>query len=71
MRSSQILGLLLILAGVAVLWFRPAYTTKKSVLEFGEVKATVDEEQRIPRWVGGVAIGAGLVLIVGAARRQG
>jgi hypothetical protein len=71
MRSSQILGLLLILAGAALLWFRPAYTTKKNVLEIGEVKATVNEEQRIPKWVGGVAIGAGLVLIVGAARRQG
>ncbi|HET9294051.1 MAG TPA: hypothetical protein VFO06_07125 [Gemmatimonadales bacterium] len=71
MRSSQILGLLLILAGVVLLWLRPAYTTKKNVLEIGDVKASVDEEQRIPKWVGGVAIGAGLVLIVGAARRQG
>jgi hypothetical protein len=71
MRSSQILGLLLILAGAALLWFRPAYTTKKNVLEIGEVKASVDEQQRIPPWVGGLAIGAGLVLIVGGARRQG
>lgn len=71
MRLYQIVGVVLILAGIFVLWKRPTYTTRQDVVEIGEFKASVDQKESLPPWVGAAGIGAGAVLLFLAGRRKG
>jgi hypothetical protein len=70
MRPTQIIGVLLIIAGIFVLWKRPTYTDKKDVVEIGDFKASVKERETIPSWIGYVSIGAGVILLIAANRGQ-
>ena len=69
MKPMQIVGLLLILAGVFVLWKKPTYEKKKNVIEIGDIKASVDEHETVPTWVGAVAIGAGAIMLFAGSRK--
>jgi uncharacterized membrane protein len=71
MRLYQIVGVVLILAGIFVLWKRPTYTTRQDVVEIGEFKASVDQKESLPPWVGAAGIGAGVVLLLLSSRRRG
>ncbi|HSQ61540.1 MAG TPA: hypothetical protein VLT84_14145 [Acidobacteriota bacterium] len=71
MRLYQIVGVVLILAGIFVLWQRPTYTRREDVVEIGEFKATVNQKESFPPWVGAAGIGAGAVLLFLAGRRRG
>lgn len=68
MRLSMIVGVLLIVFGIAV--FAPGlrYPHQETVIDVGDFHAKVTERDRIPNWVGGVAIGIGGVLLLGARR---
>ena len=70
MKPTQIIGLILIIAGIFVLWKRPTYATKKNVIELGDFKATVDEQEAVPAWLGAVSIGAGVVLLLTGTRKS-
>lgn len=70
MRPLQIVALLLIAASVFVLWKRPTYTTRQNVIELGDFKASVDERESIPVWLGAVGVGAGVVLLLAAGRKR-
>jgi hypothetical protein len=40
------------------------------MFKFGDIEAKVQQEHRIPGWIGGMALGAGLVLfVVGVTKR--
>jgi hypothetical protein len=69
MRLLQVLGILFIIAGVAVLWMHPSYKSRKNVVTIGEWKATVAEREGVPLWVGAVAVGGGVALLLAANRR--
>jgi drug/metabolite transporter (DMT)-like permease len=69
MRIVQILGAILVAAGLFVLIKAPSYSSEKSVFKIGDVEAKVAHEQPISPWVGGVALAAGVVLIVAGVRR--
>jgi hypothetical protein len=70
MRALQILGVILIAIGLWVLLRPPSYTHERSVLKLGDVEAKVQHEQPVPGWAGGIALGAGAVLLViGLTRR--
>lgn len=71
MRPLTIAGVLLIVAGLFVI-FRPlSYTRDESVFKIGSLEAKVQQERAVPTWVGGLAIGAGVVLLVfGLVRRK-
>lgn len=71
MRLLLALGVALILAGTFVLWKRPAYRTRQDVVRIGEFKASVQQEEAFPLWVGAAGIGAGVVLLLVGARRRG
>jgi hypothetical protein len=67
----------LILAGIVVLglgafvFLRGAnFTSRRDVLEVGDVKVTSDEQHSVPPWVGGAAMVAGVVLIVAGVRKR-
>jgi cytochrome c biogenesis protein CcdA len=70
MRALQISGLVLIAIG---LWFiirPPSYSREESVFKFGDVEARMQEQRSLPGWVGGAALGAGLVLVAVGFRRS-
>ena len=69
MRVLQIVGAILILAGLFVLIRAPSYSSEKSVLKIGDVEAKVSQQYAIPPWAGGAAVIAGVVLIVVGARK--
>jgi drug/metabolite transporter (DMT)-like permease len=70
MRVLQIVGAILILAGLYVLIKSPSYSSDKSVLKIGDLEAKVSQQHAIPPWAGGAAVVAGVVLIVVGARKR-
>jgi hypothetical protein len=69
MRILQIVGAILIAGGLFVLIKSPSYSSEKSVFKIGDVEAKVSQDHAIPPWAGGVAIAAGVVLIVVGGRK--
>ncbi|GAA4328029.1 hypothetical protein GCM10023144_13390 [Pigmentiphaga soli] len=73
MKASLIIGVLLIVLGVAALGYKSfSYTSEETLLKVGPVEATADTRKTvgIPTWAGIAAIAVGLVVIV-AGRRRG
>ena len=67
MKSSVIMGVLLIALGAAALAYKNiSYKDKETVLQIGSLKATAETEKSIPipSIVGIIAIIAGVVVIV-------
>ena len=67
MKILPIAGVLLILAGAYVLVRGLSYTKSRDVVELGPLKASVEQQQVVPTWVGGLAITAGLVMVIAGA----
>jgi len=70
MRLSLIAGVLLIIAGAFVLYNGGSFSTQKEVLKLGDLKVTAEEQHPVAPWVAGVAIVAGLALVVTGARKN-
>lgn len=70
MRLSLIAGLLLVIAGAFVLYNGGSFTTQREVLKLGDLKVTAEEQHPVAPWVAGVAIVAGLALVVAGARKK-
>jgi hypothetical protein len=64
MKVLQIIGALLIAAGLYVLIQGASYPSDKSVFKVGGVEAKIEQHHAVPPWVGGVAIAAGVLLVV-------
>ncbi len=64
MKVLQILGALLIAAGLYVLIQGASYPSDKSLFKVSTSWAKIEEHHAVPPWVGGVGIAAGVVLIV-------
>jgi hypothetical protein len=70
MRTMPVVGAVLIAAGLFLIVRPPRYTSEERVLKLGDIEARMQQERRVPGWVGGVVLGAGLVLLVtGLAKR--
>jgi hypothetical protein len=66
MKSSLIIGLVLIALGAAALVYKSfSYTTEETVLQIGDLKATAEVKNQvaIPNTLGLVAIIAGVIVI--------
>jgi hypothetical protein len=71
MRPLIILGLVLLALGAFVVFRGVNYGSQRSVFKVGDFEASVEQKRPIPQWVGGVAIGAGVVLtLTGFLRRR-
>jgi len=71
--TIRILGFVLIGAGLLALVFGGfSYTRRREVVEFGPMKASVREQERVsfPPILGAAAVIAGVGLIVVASRRR-
>ena len=67
MKSSPLVGILLIIIGVIALAYQGiTYTTHKKVLDIGPIQATKEEHKTIPLppIVGGLALMGGVVLLI-------
>ena len=64
MRAMAISGLILVAIGLWVIIRPPSYSSEESVIKLGEIEAKMQREHTVPGWVGGLALGAGLVLVV-------
>ncbi len=70
MRPSIIAGILLLVVGGYVFVNGGSFTTRRDVVKVGDLKISADEQHPVAPWVAGVAVAAGLVLIVTGARRR-
>jgi uncharacterized membrane protein len=73
MKSPAIVGVLLVLLGIAALVYQGiTYTTREKVFDIGPLAATKETKKTIPLppVLGGVAIVGGVVLIVLGAKRS-
>jgi hypothetical protein len=70
MRVVAIAGVVLAALGAFGLLKGFSYTREQSVFKFGDVEAKVQREQQLPEWISGVALGAGVVLIVVGLKRR-
>jgi len=69
-RALQISGAVLIVVGLWTVMRPPAYSREESVFKLGDIEAKMQQEYRVPGWVGRMALGAGLVLfVVGITKR--
>jgi uncharacterized membrane protein len=63
MRTSLLTGAILVLAGLYILIRGVSYSREESVFKLGDIEAKVQQQHSVPEWVGGLALGAGLVLL--------
>jgi len=69
MRALQISGVVLIALGLWIIIRPPSYSREESVFKFGDIEAKMQEQRFVPGWAGGVALGAGLVLLLAGLRK--
>jgi hypothetical protein len=70
MRTLQILGAVLVAAGLFLIIRPPTYPHQESVFKLGDIEATVQDKRTVPGWVGGVLLGAGCVLVIVGMKRS-
>jgi drug/metabolite transporter (DMT)-like permease len=70
MRLLQVTGAILIAAGIFMIVRPPSYSREESVFKFGNIEAKLQQKHAVPAWVGGTALGAGLVLVVVGLKRR-
>lgn len=70
MRTLQILGAVLVAAGLFLIIRPPTYPHQESVFKLGDLEATVQDQRALPGWVGGVLLGAGCVLVIVGMKRS-
>lgn len=63
MRKFVIAGTLLIVVGLWLIIRPPALSHQENAFKLGEFQATFEERRPLPGWVGGIALGAGVVLV--------
>jgi len=64
MRPLVLIGIVLIAIGGFLLYNGGSFTTQKKLVEIGDVKITAPEEHSLPKWGAGIAVLAGLGLVV-------
>ena len=69
MRPQVWIGIALIIAGVAV-YLRGGITRKEEVIDVGPLTVSKSERQPIPPWIAGLAVAAGVLLVVSGARQK-
>ena len=72
MKPAAILGLLLIVAGLAALAYQGfTYTSRETVLDVGPIHATADRDKTVylPPVVGIGAVVGGIVLLIAGTRK--
>lgn len=69
MKPQLMVGILLVVLGAFIVFRGSSYASDRSVIQVGDMKASVDARRSVPTWVGAAAIVGG-VLIIGAGVRR-
>jgi hypothetical protein len=72
MKTNALIGVVLIALGLfALLYGGFSYTKREKVIDLGPIQATTETHKRVPLppIMGGVAVAAGVVLLVSSARK--
>jgi hypothetical protein len=74
MRAVTLIGIILVVAGALALAYQGiTYTREETIIDVGPIEATAEKHERIPipPILGGLALAAGIVLLVmGGARKK-
>lgn len=70
MKPQLMVGILLAVLGAFIVFRGLSYGSQRSVIQVGDMKASVDARNTVPTWVGGVAIVGGVLLIGASLRRR-
>ena len=73
MSAARIVGVLLIVVGlIGLIWGGISWTQEKTIVDVGPIEARAEERETIPvsPIVGGLALAAGVVLLVVPRRRK-
>jgi hypothetical protein len=73
MKTTSIVGILLVIAGALALAYQGiTYTKHEDVLDIGPIHATADRQERIPLppILGGLALAGGIALLVAGSRQK-
>lgn len=68
MRVSAVVGVLLVVFGIAVFVMDVRYSHEDARIDVGDFHAKITERAQVPQWVGAVAILLGGVLLVAGRR---
>ena len=72
MNTLKVVGILLIVLGVAALAFQGiTYTTREKVIDLGPIQATAEQKKTIPLppILGAIALVGGIVLLVAGGKK--
>ena len=70
MKPQLIVGILLIVLGAFIVFRGLNYGSQQSVIQVGDMRASVEARRTIPTWVGGVAIVGGALLVGAGMQRR-
>lgn len=73
MAAARIVGTILVVIGiVALVWGGISWTREETIVDLGPIEATAETRERIPLppVLGGIALAAGIALLVIPARRR-
>jgi hypothetical protein len=70
MRASLLVGAILAVLGAFIIIKGVSYSREASVFKFADIEAKVQQKRRVPEWAGGIALGAGLVLLVTGLKKR-
>jgi hypothetical protein len=62
-------GAALIALGGVILFNGLSFSSNETVFQLGEFKAQVQTEKRLPAWSGGLALAAGVVLLIAGLKK--
>jgi uncharacterized membrane protein len=70
MKPQLMVGILLVVLGAFIVFRGLSYGSQHSVIQIGDVKASMEARRSVPTWVGGIAIVGGVLLIGTGVRRR-
>jgi hypothetical protein len=70
MKPQLIAGILVVVLGAFIVFRGMSYGSEHSVIQVGDVKASMDARRSVPTWVGAVAIVGGVLLIGAGVQRR-
>lgn len=70
MRVLPVVAAILIAVGAWMVFRPPSYSSEQSVFKVGDLEARVEQQRPVPQWVGGIALGAGVVLLAFGLRKR-
>jgi len=70
MKPQLIVGILLVVLGAFIVFRGLNYGSQQSVIQVGDMRASVEARRTIPTWVGAVAIVGGALLVGAGMQRR-